>query len=194
VEHYRKLEKEFQSKVNKLIEQFPELNNNWVIVSISDEGQKIIDIILQRYKIDATRFFIEPIHCEYNQDCEIAIIDEFGNMEINRLLKMSFEIDDETIERNADLILNYKIKPMIEKYRGNSEIRFSISDEVKNILIIDDHVETGFKIENAIHTFKNLFPQKNIYLGVLNIPNFIFDILDNKIEKIFYHEKKFIFT
>ena len=127
------MEKEFEYKINKLIDELPVLNENWILVSISNEGKKIVDSILEKYKIDASRFFIEPIHCEYNQDCEIAIIDEYGNIKINRLLKTSFEINDETIERNADLILNYKIKPMIEKERGDSKVEYSISDEVKNI-------------------------------------------------------------
>ncbi len=192
MEYYKKLEKKFQEKVNQFINKLPKLDNNWILVAVSEAGRNIANIISQKYNIKVQRFFIEPVHCEYNPDCEIAIIDEFGNIEVNKLLQMSFEIDDETIKRNADLIFNYKIKPMIEKERGNLEKQFIISDEVQNILIIDDNIETGFKLENIIHTFKNLFPQKKIYLGVMNVPDYIFSILNHKIEKIFCYENKYI--
>ena len=59
MEYYKKLEKKFQEKVNQFINKLPKLDNNWILVAVSEAGRNIANIISQKYNIKVYMMIIK---------------------------------------------------------------------------------------------------------------------------------------
>jgi putative phosphoribosyl transferase len=141
----------------KLLDILPFSDKNrddWIIVSISFEG---LFMAYEINKISGVKFqhlFIESIFTPKNNECRIAMISETKNVVIDEVLEQTFELDRDLILKETSQIFNTKITKKVQKYKNGKFI--NIKDKSKKILLLDDGIETGFRMVTAIRSLFNM--------------------------------------
>jgi len=175
----------------KLIDNLPNLDNNsWLIVSISKNGEIVAKQISKALGIQYQQLFIESIFCQKNIDCEIAMVNEFEESFFDEVLKDFFEINDETLKESVKIMYQHKLLPKIKKCR---EELFSIPPNISNILIVDETIETGLRMEMAIKTFQR-FKKQKIFIAIPIVPKQMISFFKDRVENIFYSEQTEFYT
>ena len=176
----------------KLLNNIPELEGEgWLLLAISDSGEKIASQIAKNRKLPYKRLNIEPVHCPKNQECQIAVVTELGNIQIDTRLQDAFHLDGEDIENLIELTYQYKLLPKLKKKRIQ---KFELPQDIEKVIIVDEAIETGLRMEGAISTLTELFDIREIYIAVPIIPQTIFEIFEDTVEEIFFSEKVDIYT
>ncbi|RDU64145.1 phosphoribosyltransferase [Helicobacter sp. MIT 14-3879] len=138
--------------LNKLLDIIPtqELKKpNTILIAISEGGLLLAYEISNRYNLALDFLFTEPILAPKNSECEVAIVSESMDIMINETLVNSFDITYDFIYGEAQRKYEEKILQNIYKFR-KGEIISSLSR--KNVIIIDDGIETGLTMRVAIKT------------------------------------------
>ena len=175
---------------DRLIEELSDLDQSWLLVPISENGNRIADRISDILGIKSQRLFIQPIFCQKNIDCEIGMINEFEDLSFDEVLKKHFEVENEILEKSIQIIYNHKLLPEIKKCR---EKLFDIPRNISKVLIIDETIETGLRMEMAIETL-NRFQLDNISIATPIIPEQMFFFFENSVKNIFYVDKVPFYT
>jgi|GEM_PF-3348307 len=184
--------KNIDDAINKLVNSFPKLDNSWLLLSISDNGDIIAEKLSKKLNIVWSRLYIESIYCELNIDCKIAMVSEFRDIVTDELLRDFFDIKKDALDNAIDVIYNTKLLPKLKKER-NSEELLKIDDNIRNIIFIDESVETGLRIQCAMRSIEDRF-DVNQYLATPIIPDLIYTFFEADFDKIFYAEKPDIYT
>jgi len=176
---------------NNLIKVLPKLDNNsWLIVPISESGKIVAEKLSKTFGVRHQKLFIESIFCQKNIDCEIAMVNEFEEVSYDEVLKEFFEIEKDILDESIKIMYNHKLLPKIKKCRDEL---FSISDKVSNILIVDETIETGLRMEMAIKTLKR-FELTNISIAVPIISEQMFSFFKSRVDTIYHSEKIEFYT
>lgn len=126
---------------------------DWTVVSISAGGIPIAKMISQELNSSFEYMFTEKIVAPMNDECEIAIVTESEEVIIHEELAKSFEIDLDYIFSKSNDIYEEKILDQIKNFRSNKKI----SDlEGKNVLLVDEGLNTGLTMMACIKTAINL--------------------------------------
>ncbi len=136
--------------LNKLLDIIPMKNlikDNTLLIAISAGGLLFANEICKKTNLSLDFLFTEPIFAPKNPDCKIAIVSETMDIAINETLVNAFDISYDFIYGEAQRKYEEKILPDIYKYRKGENIS---SLNKKNILIIDEGIETGLSINIAI--------------------------------------------
>jgi putative phosphoribosyl transferase len=168
------------------------VDENWLIVAVSEEAISFAEILSTLLKVDYQLFFIDSISCQNNSDCEVAFISEFNIVQFNETLRDAFGLDNDTMMEALQVIYEYKLLPEIENYRGSRRY-FQLPDGVDTVLLIDNSIETGFRMEVAIDSMETLGIE-DIYIATPVIPSHIFDLFEPMVEEIIYIEKVDFYT
>jgi predicted phosphoribosyltransferase len=185
--------KNLEEASEKLLKKISdEVDESWLIVSISKNGLKISNYLSEKLGIEKKCLFIETVYCQNNADCEIAFVDEFKNIKMNEYVKTLLEIKKKKVLKAIDVIYEYKLIPKAEEFRGNRDT-FKIGEKQSKVLIVDASLEQGYRMELAISTMES-FGIDDIYIAVPFIPTHIFDIFESKVENIFHLEKIDFYT
>lgn len=120
-----------------------------ILIAISDGGLYIAFEIAKRFNLNLNFLFTEPIYAPKNSECEVAIVSESMDIEMNESLIDSFGISYDFIYGEAKRRYDEKILPKIYKFR-KGEIISSLNK--KNVFLIDDGIDTGLTMSVAIKT------------------------------------------
>lgn len=123
------------------------IKDNVVLIAISAGGLLFANEICKRANLSLDFLFSEPIFAPKNPDCKIAIVSETMDITINETLVDCFDISYDFIYGEAQRKYEEKILPDIYKYRKGQNLR---SLDKRNVLIIDEGIETGLSISVAI--------------------------------------------
>ncbi len=136
--------------LNKLIDIIPIktlIKDNTILIAISAGGLLLANEISRKTNLTFDFLFTEPIFAPKNSDCKIAIVSETMDIAINEILVDAFNISYDFIYGEAQRKYEEKIIPDIYKYRKGENIK---TLDKKNVLIIDEGIETGLLINLAI--------------------------------------------
>lgn len=136
--------------LNKLLGIIP-INNlikdNTMLIAISAGGLLFANEICKKTNLSLDFLFTESIYAPKNQDCKVAIVSESMDIAINETLVDSFGISYDFIYGEAQRKYEEKILPNIYKYRKGENMK---SLDKRNVLIIDEGIETGLSMSVAI--------------------------------------------
>lgn len=124
-----------------------------VLLAISYGGLVLADEINYRSGVGLDFLFTEPIFAPKNPDCEVAIVSESMDILIIENLVESFGISYDFIYGEAQRKYEEKILPSIYKYRKGEGLRAIAK---KNVLIIDDGIDSGLSANIALKTCEKL--------------------------------------
>ncbi|RAX54286.1 hypothetical protein CCY99_04550 [Helicobacter sp. 16-1353] len=184
-----------EDALNKLLDIIPSkylTKNNTILIAMSKGGLFLANEISKRMNIPLDFLFTEPILAPRNPDCEVAIVSESMDIAINEILVESFDISYDFIYGEAQRKYEEKILPDIYKFR-KGEVISSLNK--KNILIIDDGIETGLTMNVAIKTCikKGAI---SIVIATPVVSDDVADMLDESADIIYsvYRPKHFVNT
>lgn len=142
-----------QDAAQRLIKELENVNfYNTMILSISTDAQSLAQSVATYFDLPLEHLFLDPISAPENPECIIAVVSELMDVVIDENLLQSFGIDIDYVYQKAQENYEKNIIPLARRIRKGEKIS---SFENKNILIIDESVETGFSIEVAIKTCVN---------------------------------------
>lgn len=184
-----------QDALNKLLDVIPTnylTKANTILIAVSEGGLVLANEIHNRTNIPLDFLFTEPILSPKNPDCEIAIVSESMDITINEILVDAFDISHDYIYGEAQRKYEEKILPNIYKFR-KGEVISSLSK--KNVLIIDDGIETGLTMMVSI---KSCIKKGASFIMVAApvVSDNVLDVLDESADVVYsvYHPKHFVNT
>lgn len=192
--YYEKFSTRFDA-LDKLLDVIPSdvlKKPNTLLIAISEGGLVMANEIIARYAIPLDFLFTEPILAPKNPECEVAIVSESMDISINEALVDSFDITYDFIYGEAQRRYEEKILPNIYRFRKGEVIR-SLSK--KNIIIIDDGVETGLTMRVALKTCTKKFANTiTIVTPVISADTL--EMLDDSADMVYsvYTPKHFVNT
>ena len=142
-----------EDALRQLIERLDGINfSNTMVLSISTDAMSLAQGVANHFELPLEHLFIQPIYAPENPDCTIGIVSELMDVVFDDELLRAFDISVDYVYAKAQECYTKKILPLARKMRlGDSITPFA----GKNILIVDEGVETGFSIEVAIKTCIN---------------------------------------
>lgn len=142
-----------EDAAKRLIEELENVNfYNTTILSISTDAQSLAQSVANHFNLPLEHLFLDPISAPENPECIIAVVSELMDVVIDENLLQSFEISTDYVYEKAQEQYEKNIIPLARRIRKGEKIT---SFANKNIMIIDESVETGFSIEVAIKTCVN---------------------------------------
>ncbi len=125
------------------------INDNWLIVSMSENAIPLVNMISHKYGLEYDLLITEVIEAPNNKECEIAMVSETEEIVIHEALVNSFEINLDYIYGQAHRVYEDKIIPKAYKYRKGDLIN-SLKD--RNVLFADIGCESGLRAICCIKT------------------------------------------
>lgn len=142
-----------EDALKQLIEKLEDVNfYNTMVLSISTDAMSLAQGVASHFDLPLEHLFIQPIYAKENPDCTIAIVSELGDVVFDDELLRAFDISVDYVYEQAQKSYENKIIPLARKMRAGEPIASFVG---KNILIVDEGVETGFSIEVAVKTCIN---------------------------------------
>lgn len=137
----------------QLIKELSNVNfYNTLILSISTDAQSLAQNIADHFDLPLEHLFLDSISAPENPECVIAVVSELMDVVIDENLLQSFGISTDYVYKKAQEHYEKNIIPIARSVRQGEKIT---SFANKNILIVDESVETGYSIEVAIKTCVN---------------------------------------
>ena len=170
---------------NKLIEVLPidkMKEEEWIILSASSGGTVIASQISKELNSKTDFIITEKIFAPNNETCEIAIISESQELVIHEQLLNAFGLKLNDIFNQAKQIHASKICQDIEEYRNNNSL---IDVQNKNILIVDEGLNTGLTMMACIKTILNL-GAKSVSVAVPILPESIIGDIESIADDLYF--------
>lgn len=128
------------------------LHDDWIVLSTSTGGVPIAKDIAKVLNAKFDFLFNEKVFTSKNNECEIAIITETGEIVIHEELMRSFSLDLHDIYEQA----NFKLNTKINDYKANYRDSLGIIDlQDKNVLLVDEGLNTGLTMMACIKSVIN---------------------------------------
>lgn len=121
--------------------------SNTLVLSISQDGFPLAKGISEHFGLPLEHLLISVIRAPQNPDCIVALVSEKMDVVVDENLINSFEIPISLIFERAKKQYEQNLLQQARRIRGGNPMQ---SFEMKDILIVDEGVETGFSIENAV--------------------------------------------
>ncbi len=173
-----------QAATRELIEILPikvMQHEAWILIALSEGAVEMTIKLAQRFGFDFDLLFTEGIFAPNNDECQLAMVSETNDIVVEEKLVESFGISmDYIYDQGEQLFHSY-----ITKYRHRYRKGLSITDlRDKNVLLIDQGCETGFKTMCALKSVIGMGVRK-VSLATPVIPDDLYRLLDKKVDKIF---------
>lgn len=137
-----------EDALRKLIAKIDSLDlNNTLVLGISKEGSILAHGVACHFKLPLEFLFLSALKAPENPDCVIAFVSEKKDVIVDDRLIDSFEIPIDDVYAQAQKQYEQIILPQSQKLRCGEKIQCFKN---KNILIVDEGIETGFSAEIAI--------------------------------------------
>ena len=126
---------------------------DWTVISSSYGGFEIAKIVAKALNSKYDMMFSEKIYAPNNEDCEIAVVTEHEEVLIHEELIKAFDISLDYVYSKSKKVYEESIINTVNKFRHGEKIQ---EFENKNVLIVDEGINTGLTMMACIKTAINL--------------------------------------
>ncbi|MCG3686336.1 phosphoribosyltransferase [Aliarcobacter butzleri] len=158
---------------------------DWTVIASSYGGFEIAKIVASSLNGKFDIMFSSKIYAPNNEDCEIAVVTEHEEVLIHDELLKSFEISLDYVYSKSKLIFEESIKERVNKFRKGKQIE---ALENKNVLIVDEGINTGLTIMACIKTAINL-KAKSISVAVPVLPTLSISSIEAIADDLYFIKK-----
>ncbi|WP_104749680.1 phosphoribosyltransferase [Helicobacter cynogastricus] len=123
--------------------------HNAIVLATSLSGIKYANALSSKFRIDRDFFFSGSIYAPLNRECEIALVSEGMDIIMHEKLIQAFEISLDYVYGEAKRVYEEEILSKIYKFRKGNMLK---SLAHKNVLLVDQGIETGITAGLAIQT------------------------------------------
>ncbi len=156
----------------------------WVVLATSSGGVPIALLLAKALNAEFDFLFTEKVFTPKNDDCEIAIITETGEIVIHEELMKSFSLELDDIYEEANRKFKDQIKQYKANYRGSSDI---IDLKDTNVLLVDEGLNTGLTMMACIKSVINE-KAKSICVAVPVLPEVTVNDIESIADDLYYVE------
>ena len=158
---------------------------DWTVISSSYGGFEIAKIIAKALNSKYDMMFSGKIYAPNNEDCEIAVVTEHEEVLIHEELIKAFDISLDYVYSKSKQVYDESIVKTVNKFRHGEKIqRF----ENKNVLIVDEGINTGLTMMACIKTAINL-KAKSISVATPILPTASIPTIESIADDLYYIKK-----
>ena len=158
---------------------------DWTVISSSYGGFEIAKIIAKALNSKYDMMFSGKIYAPNNEDCEIAVVTEHEEVLIHEELIKAFDISLDYVYSKSKQVYDESIVKTVNKFRHGEKIqRF----ENKNVLIVDEGINTGLTMMACIKTAINL-KAKSISVATPILPTASIPTIESIADDLYFVKK-----
>ncbi len=158
---------------------------DWIVVGASYGGYLIAKVIAEKLNAQYKIMFTEKIVAPNNEECEVAIVTESEEVVIHEEIVKSFDISLDFIFSRSKYVYDDLVLKKINKFRAG----YKIQDlQNKNILIVDEGLNTGLTMMACIKTAINM-GAKSVSVATPIIPDASIQIIESIADDLYYAKK-----
>ena len=154
----------------------------WVVLATSSGGVPIALLLAKDLNAQFDFLFTQKVFTPKNDDCEIAIVTETGEIVIHEELMKSFSLELDDIYAEANKKYNNKIAEYKVNYRDNSDL---IDLKDANVLLVDEGLNTGLTMMACIKSVINE-KAKSICVAVPVLPEVTVHDIESIADDLYY--------
>ena len=158
---------------------------DWTVIASSYGGVEIAKIVAKALNSKFDIMFSEKIYAPNNEDCEIAVVTEHEEVLIHEELVKSFDISLDYIYSKSKQVYDEAIIKKVNKFRHGEKIQ---KFENKNVLIVDEGINTGLTMMACIKTAINL-KAKSVSVATPILPTASIPSIESIADDLYYVKK-----
>lgn len=158
---------------------------DWTVIASSYGGFEIAKIIARTLNGKFDIMFSEKIYAPNNEDCEIAVVTEHEEVLIHEELVKSFDISLDYVYSKSKQIFDDTLTQKVKRFRHGEKIKRL---EGKNVLIVDEGINTGLTMMACIKTAINL-KAKSISVATPVLPTASIPTIDSIADDLYFVKK-----
>ena len=158
---------------------------DWTVISSSYGGFEIAKIIAKALNSKYDMMFSGKIYAPNNEDCEIAVVTEHEEVLIHEELIKAFDISLDYVYSKSKQVYDESIVKIVNKFRHGEKIQ---KFENKNVLIVDEGINTGLTMMACIKTAINL-KAKSISVATPILPTASIPTIESIADDLYFIKK-----
>ena len=158
---------------------------DWTVISSSYGGFEIAKIVAKALNSKYDMMFSEKIYAPNNEDCEIAVVTEHEEVLIHEELIKAFDISLDYVYAKSKQVYDESIVKTVNRFRHGEKIQ---KFENKNVLIVDEGINTGLTVMACIKTAINL-KAKSISVATPILPTASIPTIESIADDLYYIKK-----
>ena len=158
---------------------------DWTVISSSYGGFEIAKIIAKALNSKYDMMFSGKIYAPNNEDCEIAVVTEHEEVLIHEELIKAFEISLDYVYSKSKQVYDESIVKTVNRFRHGEKIQ---KFENKNVLIVDEGINTGLTMMACIKTAINL-KAKSISVATPILPTASIPTIESIADDLYFIKK-----
>ena len=158
---------------------------DWTVISSSYGGFEIAKIIAKALNSKYDMMFSGKIYAPNNEDCEIAVVTEHEEVLIHEELIKAFDISLDYVYSKSKQVYDESIVKIVNKFRHGEKIQ---KFENKNVLIVDEGINTGLTMMACIKTAINL-KAKSISVATPILPTASIPTIESIADYLYFIKK-----
>ena len=158
---------------------------DWTVISSSYGGFEIARIVAKALNSKYDMMFSEKIFAPNNEDCEIAVVTEHEEVLIHEELIKAFDISLDYVYSKSKQVYDESIVKTVNKFRHGEKIQ---EFENKNVLIVDEGINTGLTMMACIKTAINL-KAKSISVATPILPTASIPTIESIADDLYFVKK-----
>ena len=158
---------------------------DWTVISSSYGGFEIAKIVAKALNSKYDMMFSEKIYAPNNEDCEIAVVTEHEEVLIHEELIKAFDISLDYVYSKSKQVYDESIVKTVNRFRHGEKIQ---KFENKNVLIVDEGINTGLTVMACIKTAINL-KAKSISVATPILPTASIPTIESIADDLYYIKK-----
>lgn len=158
---------------------------DWTVISSSYGGFEIAKIVAKALNSKYDMMFSEKIYAPNNEDCEIAVVTEHEEVLIHEELIKAFNVSLDYVYSKSKQVYDESIVKTVNKFRHGEKIQ---KFENKNVLIVDEGINTGLTMMACIKTAINL-KAKSISVATPILPTASIPTIESIADDLYFIKK-----
>ena len=158
---------------------------DWTVISSSYGGFEIAKIVANALNSKYDMMFSGKIYAPNNGDCEIAVVTEHEEVLIHEELIKAFDISLDYVYSKSKQVYDESIVKIVNKFRHGEKIQ---KFENKNVLIVDEGINTGLTMMACIKTAINL-KAKSISVATPILPTASIPTIESIADDLYFIKK-----
>lgn len=155
---------------------------DWIVISTSYNGFPVAKIIANELDAKLDIMFSRKIYSPNNEECEIAIVTESEEVVIHEELVKAFNISLDFVFSKSRYIFENELSSCVNKFRRGKKLA---DLENKNILLIDDGLNTSLTMMACIKTAINL-GAKSVSVAVPILPTVSVNTIESIADDVYF--------